>query len=48
MLQPVTPPPTITTCARLGTVPPVTAPVVTIGHLVWELPSSDGKGIAWF
>src|SRR5215469_9867162 len=30
MLQPVTPPPTITTCARLGTVPLVTASVVTL------------------
>ena len=30
MLQPVTPPPTITTCARLGTAPPVlTGSIVT-------------------
>jgi hypothetical protein len=31
MLQPVTPPPTITTCARLGTAPPgfTGSPVLT-------------------
>jgi hypothetical protein len=37
MLQPITPPPTITTCARFGTAPLVAALVVTL-----YLPSRAG------
>ena len=45
MLQPITPPPTITTWARLGTVPPlVTGSVATICLLLGARPARRCPG----
>ena len=45
MLQPVTPPPTITTWARLGTAPPaVSGPPVLTGSIVT---SASKSALTW-